>query len=242
MPRGDPRRRDAAAADPPQPAVQRGEVHRGRRGRAHRQRRSAVPVGEVELNSRCATPASASGGRHGAAVPVVLAGGFVHHAQVRRHRPGPGDQQAAGRADGRAHVGRERGPARARHSYFTLRAPLAELPPQTAGATSSATQPELQGKRVLIVDDNATNRRVSRCRRAMGHAAARHRIARRGAAAGSRRRTVRRRDPRHAHAGMDGVGWRARSSRADHALPLVLFSSLGGARPAMPTSLFSALR
>ena len=37
----------------------------------------------------------------GAAVPAFLAGRRLDHAQVRRHRPGPGDLQAAGRADGR---------------------------------------------------------------------------------------------------------------------------------------------
>jgi CheY-like chemotaxis protein len=43
--------------------------------------------------------------------------------------------------------------------HFTIRAPVAELPPQSR-REFIGTQPELQGKRVLIVDDNATNRRV----------------------------------------------------------------------------------
>ena len=45
---------------------------------------------------------------HGPPVPVVHAGRLVDHAQVRRHRPRARDQPAPGRADGRAHVGRER--------------------------------------------------------------------------------------------------------------------------------------
>jgi PAS domain S-box-containing protein len=43
--------------------------------------------------------------------------------------------------------------------HFTIRAPLAELPPQSR-REFIGTQPELQGRRVLVVDDNATNRRV----------------------------------------------------------------------------------
>ena len=38
-------------------------------------------------------------------VPEVQPGRQQHDAQVRRHRPGPGDQQAARRADGRRDVG-----------------------------------------------------------------------------------------------------------------------------------------
>jgi len=43
--------------------------------------------------------------------------------------------------------------------HFTIRVPLAELPAQGRRDFLGA-QPQLQGRRVLVVDDNATNRRV----------------------------------------------------------------------------------
>ena len=51
-----------------------------------------------------------SAGRDGTAVPIVLPGRLVDHAQVRRHGPGPCHQQASRRAHGRIDVGGERRP------------------------------------------------------------------------------------------------------------------------------------
>ena len=244
VPAGDQRRPDAAAPDPPQPARQRGEVHRG---------------GEVVLTVRSEPrPATArvaltfavrdtgiglSAEGMGAAVPVVLAGRLEHDAQVRRHRPRPGDQQAPRRADGRPHVGRERrARARARPSSFTIEAPVAELP-ASRRRDFVGVQPELQGKRMLIVDDNATNRRVLALQTAKwGMAVARHRVAARSAALARRqRRALRPRDPRHAHAG-DGRPrrWRGRIRASAPALPLVLFSSLGRREAGDTEALFNA--
>ena len=45
-------------------------------------------------------------------LPIVQPGRCVDHAQIWRHRPGPGDQQTAERTDGRHHVGGERRRAR----------------------------------------------------------------------------------------------------------------------------------
>jgi GAF domain-containing protein/CheY-like chemotaxis protein len=51
------------------------------------------------------------------------------------------------------------GPGRGSTFHFTVRAPVAELPP-ARHRDFVGPQPELAGRRVLIVDDNATNRRV----------------------------------------------------------------------------------
>jgi len=51
------------------------------------------------------------------------------------------------------------GPGKGSTFTFTIRAPLAELPPATR-RDYVGQQPALCGKRVLVVDDNATNRRV----------------------------------------------------------------------------------
>jgi len=51
------------------------------------------------------------------------------------------------------------GPGQGSTFRFTIRAPVAELAP-TRDRDFIGTQPELQGRRVLVVDDNATNRRV----------------------------------------------------------------------------------
>src|SRR6185295_5404743 len=52
-----------------------------------------------------------------------------------------------------------RGPGSGSTFWFTVDAPTAELP-VARQRSFAGVQPELAGKRVLVVDDNATNRRV----------------------------------------------------------------------------------
>jgi CheY-like chemotaxis protein len=55
--------------------------------------------------------------------------------------------------------GESEGPGKGATFYFSINVPVADLPPARS-RDFVGTQPELQGKRVLVVDDNATNRRV----------------------------------------------------------------------------------
>ena len=124
-----------------------------------------------------------------APVPVVLAGRLVDDAQVRRHRPGPRDQQAPRRADGRPHVGRERGPRKGLHVPRSRPCPIAQLPPARHARLRRRRSPSLHGKRLLVVDDNATQPpRPRRCRPPSGACIrATPTAPREGAARGSRR-------------------------------------------------------
>jgi GAF domain-containing protein/CheY-like chemotaxis protein len=54
------------------------------------------------------------------------------------------------------------GPGRGSTFRFTMRAPRAELPAGEPRRSFAGEQPALAGKRLLIVDDNATNRRILR--------------------------------------------------------------------------------
>ena len=66
----------------------------------------------------------------------LRAGRQLDDAQVRRHRAGPGDLGPAGRADGRAHLGRERGRP---GQHVPLHRPL--RPAAQAGGRPAAAEP-----------------------------------------------------------------------------------------------------
>jgi signal transduction histidine kinase/CheY-like chemotaxis protein/putative methionine-R-sulfoxide reductase with GAF domain len=129
------------------------------------------------------------------------------------------------------------GPGHGSTFHFSIEAPVASLP---AGSRRDVIgeQPQLQGKRVLVVDDNATNRRILALQ-----------TARWGMVA------VTCEDPAQAVSmlqaeacdlaildmhmpGMDGAGLARQIRAAGHTLPLVLFSSLG--RREAPDGLFAA--
>ena len=97
--------------------------------------------------------------KHEPPVPVVLAGRLVDDAQVRRHGTGARHQPAPGRADGRAHVGGERGAGPGATFFFTIRAATAELPPR-GSATSSACRPS---SRASACSSSTTTRPIGAC-------------------------------------------------------------------------------
>ncbi len=106
------------------------------------------------------------------------------------------------------------GPGRGSTFRFTVRAPIADLPPARS-RDFVGVQPELSGRRVLVVDDNATNRRMlSAADGQVGHAGARGRVAVGSAARSGWRRSLRPRDTRHAHAGDGRHRARAEGSAA----------------------------
>ncbi len=133
------------------------------------------------------------------------------------------------------------GPGQGSTFLFTIRAPVAELPPARP-ARLHRRAAGAGGQAVLVVDDNATNRkRAGAADRQVGDAVRGDRIAGRGAAVARGGRGLRPGHPGHAHA----RAWTAsRSPRriraAARALPLVLFSSLGRREAGDNEGLFAA--
>ena len=114
---------------------------------------------------------------------------------LRRNGSRPRDLEAPGRGDGRDDVGPRARWARGRRLFsFTVRRRRAARRP------ADDEPAQLAGKRVLIVDDNATNRGTSHHTRHLGHGSS---LSNRppGARADRRRMSVRRGYPRHADAG-----------------------------------------
>ena len=113
-------RHDEGPADPLQPAEQRRQVHRERRGRLEAVRVSARRSGSGFASRVHDTGIGMTDGAGRQAVPGLHAGGCLDHAQVRRHRPGPGHQPPLLRDDGRQHRRRERRSGAVRRSRIEL--------------------------------------------------------------------------------------------------------------------------
>jgi CheY-like chemotaxis protein/anti-sigma regulatory factor (Ser/Thr protein kinase) len=118
------------------------------------------------------------------------------------------------------------GPGHGSTFHFTIRGERADLPQGTRRDFVGA-QPALQGKRILVVDDNATNRRI------LALQAAKWGMAVHDTGAPEQALEVLMRDSfdlaildMHMP-GMDGATLAAGIRKAGHSLPLVLFSSLG---------------
>ena len=96
------RRPDAAAPGPAQLRQQRRQVHRARHASpcAPGCWRNAATTLLVRFEVQD-TGIGIAAGQAAAAVPRLRAGRRLDHAQIRRHRPGPGHHPAPGRADGR---------------------------------------------------------------------------------------------------------------------------------------------
>ena len=91
------RRRHPPAPDADQPAQQCGQVHRAGRGRADGDVASRPGRGYRAALRGARHRHRHPAGPHRPAVPVLHPGRRLHHPPLRRHRPGPGHQQAPGR-------------------------------------------------------------------------------------------------------------------------------------------------
>ena len=130
------------------------------------------------------------------------------------------------------------GPGHGSTFYFTIRFQRGDLPKGTRRDFIGA-QPALQGKRILVVDDNATNRRI------LALQAAKWGLAVHDTEAPEQALEILRRDSfdlaildMHMP-GMDGATLAARIREAGQSLPLVLFSSAGSSKE-VSNGLFAA--
>jgi signal transduction histidine kinase/CheY-like chemotaxis protein len=132
------------------------------------------------------------------------------------------------------------GPGRGSTFLFTVRAPLADLP-SVRQRDFVGVQPELTGRRVLVVDDNATNRRVLSLQTAKWGMEVRETesptAALRGLEAGETfdLAILDMHMPE-----MDGIELARKVRQQRPGLPLVLFSSLGRREAGDSEGLFSA--
>jgi CheY-like chemotaxis protein len=128
-------------------------------------RRAAMAA--ARSTSSSATRAPASMPTPAPPVPEIRAGRPLHHAPLRRHGPGPGHLQGAGRADGR-HDRRGKPRRHRLHFHFTCRWPrAARRPRMTAWRRATRTTPAAC---VLCAEDVRTNQIIGTLLEGMGHA------------------------------------------------------------------------
>ena len=239
---GAARRPRAAAPGAHQPARQRHQVHRARRGRAERapRGRGGRPT-RVRCGSTCATPASAfPPSKREQLFEAFTQADASTTRKLRRHRAGPGHLQAPGGADGRA----DRRGERARAGLDVLvHGRFERQDPASCDRCRGGPRPSRSpGVRVLAVDDNQTNRKWSpacstswRCRHTEVDGST---VRAGGDARGLRgRRPLPRGDPRHDDARDGRRAARARCIKADPELAasdLVMMTSMGARGDAGP--------
>ena len=234
--RGLPPRRAAPAArrlralrsGDQQPGLERGEVHRRRRGRHRGPDRAADPARRGAARRRHRHRRRHRPDLARPALRGLHPGGPVDHASPRRHRPGPGHLAAAGGRARRRAVGDQRAGHR---QHLLLHRPArpgrrrGRPPVRRAGAAARAPDPGRRRQR-----DQPAHPRGPAGR--LAHACARRLLGRRGARRPSRggrdRRPVRGGAARPADAGRR----RSRAGRPDRAatplssgLQMVLLSS-----------------
>ena len=155
------RRPDAAAAGAAQPARQRDQVHGVRR---------SVAAGHAGRGLRRSDRPAVHGLRHrhrhpgreaGPGLRALHASRFLHHAQVRRLGAGADDLEAPGGADGRAHLGRERGRQGQRVLLSPCRSRSGPGPSRGDGAGRRGPEPPLPALRILLVEDSPDNRTIT---------------------------------------------------------------------------------